>query len=121
MSLVEQLEKGIVSKNIIFFKVNIDEVSECVEICDIKNMYIDIETYNICNKWIEKNIPNVNFIFFKNNVEGIIDIVTKSFNKKDSGAIGTDLSSTTFGIPLIENNIQNKDTKSKLIVISSVS
>jgi thioredoxin-like negative regulator of GroEL len=38
MPLVEQLEKGIVSKNIIFFKVNIDEVSECVEICDIKSI-----------------------------------------------------------------------------------
>jgi len=38
MPLIEQLEKGIVSKNILFFKVNIDNVSECVKECDIKSI-----------------------------------------------------------------------------------
>ena len=36
--VIEQIEKGLTDTNILFFKVNIDEICECVDNCSIKSI-----------------------------------------------------------------------------------
>lgn len=102
----------IVSEQIINIEHNL--ISQAADLSDIKRIYSHPQALTQCRNWVKAHLPEAELIEVAHTSEGVV----RANESAENGAIGSQLSSELFHVPILKHGIQDfTNNQTKFLVI----